>query len=104
MNFKKKKYILNNYFNFLKKIINCFYKLKFNESIFYKNFKIYKLTKKRFLKKNFNNLEIPKKIFSYYFLINFFLLKKNTKFIILKKNISFNKIIYYNNLLLIKIL
>ncbi|BFI91008.1 hypothetical protein [Candidatus Carsonella ruddii] len=103
INFRKKKNI-NNFFKFFKKIINCFFNLRLGGSLFYKNFKISKLIKKRFFRKNISNLENP--FFfecSYYFCLNYFLIKKNINFIILKKNVNFNKIICYNNILLLKI-
>ncbi|WP_433927867.1 hypothetical protein [Candidatus Carsonella ruddii] len=102
LNFKKKFFLNNEYYSFFKKINNLIILLKKNFFIF-KNFKINKNKKKRFINFKNTNKEIPQiKFLNYYSFLNLFLINKNSKYIILMKNSSFNKIKFYNNILILK--
>ncbi|AQU89612.1 hypothetical protein [Candidatus Carsonella ruddii] len=101
LNFKKYFFVLKENFKFFKKIKNFLFIFKKNLLI---NFKIFKKNKKRFFNFKNKNNENPNFIFfNYYCYLNLFLIKKNYKKIIIKKISSFNKIIFYNNILLLKI-
>lgn len=97
-NFKKKFFLINENYKFYKKIINFLFIIK--KKII--NIKFYKKNIKRFhtnIKNNFENSKIFIK--KYYYFLNFYLIKKKSKFIIIKKMHSFNKIILYNMFLFV---
>ncbi|MBY0585437.1 hypothetical protein K5B08_00855, partial [Candidatus Carsonella ruddii] len=61
--------------------------------------------KKRFFIFLNKNKETPNlKFLNYYCFLNYYLIKKKSKFIIIVKNSSYNKILFYNNNLILKLI